>query len=108
MAQTGEQASEAMRRDLAARVTAIDARVGFVRAGDLAAALADVRRLARLHRIGPALAVIHAIDGALARGEGGPLIHGWLAILREAIGCGIDDAHACETYVAACSVRLAG
>jgi len=42
----------------------------------------------------------------LGRGERGPLIDGWLAILRDAIGCERHDAAACETFAAACSVRL--
>ncbi|RDE04837.1 hypothetical protein [Sphingomonas aracearum] len=56
----------------------------------------------------PAAAVARALEAALARGEGGPLIHGWIALLAEAAASGRTDRHAQDAFAAACSVRLAG
>ena len=62
------------------------------------------------HRSGmrPAVTVAQALEMALARGERGPLIHGWLAILRDAVGSDRHDDAACDTYRAACAVRMFG
>ena len=49
-----------------------------------------------------------ALESALARGERGALVHGWLAMLSDAVGCERQDRAACDTFAAACSVRLAG
>ena len=45
------------------------------------------------------------VSFSLARGERGPLIVGWLDILRDAIVCDASDAATCDAYAAACSVR---
>lgn len=96
-----------IRADLAARITAIDLRVDHARPFDLARDLDQVRRIAQSNGMLPAVTVAHALDSALARGEHGPLIHGWLAILHDAIGCDRFDGPTCDAYAAACSVRLA-
>jgi hypothetical protein len=99
--------SKEVRNVIAARVDALDVRLGQARARDLASELQAIRRLAEMHRIGPALAVVDALEGAIARGERGPLVHGWLDILRDAIGCERRDEQARAAFAAACSVRLA-
>ncbi|MGJ3628683.1 hypothetical protein AB5I41_20450 [Sphingomonas sp. MMS24-JH45] len=37
-----------------------------------------IRAIARRHRMLPAVIVAQALERALARGEHGPLVHGWL------------------------------
>ena len=76
--------------------------------GELAGALSMVRRTASANGIQPAITVIHAIDAALSRGERGPLVHGWLDVLRDAVACPTSDVRTCETFAAICSVRLDG
>ena len=98
--------ADGIRIDLVARIDAMNIRAGHFHPGDLAAELEHVRRIAAAHGIGPAVTVVQALDSALSRGERGPLIQGWLAILRDAVGCETPDARACETYAAACTVRL--
>ena len=94
--------------DLTARVDAIDRRADRLRPGEIAGELEAIRRIAARHGIGPAITVVHALDAALSRGERGPLVHGWLAILRDAVGCASYTPAAVETYAAACAVRLNG
>jgi hypothetical protein len=96
----------AIRVDLAQRIAALDLRASSGRAGDLAEDLAAIRRIAQANGMQPAVSVAQVLDMALARGERGPLIHGWLGILRDAVGCDRADAPACDAYLAACSVRL--
>ena len=62
------------------------------------------------HRCGmrAAVAVAQALEMALARGERGPLIQGWLAVLHDAVGSDRHDEAACDTFRGACSVRLFG
>ncbi len=108
MARAWTEARTDVVADLVARVDWLDRRADRLTPGDVASELEAVRRIAARHGIGPAITVVHALDSALARGEQGPLVHGWLAILRDAVGCGVNDARTCETYAAACTVRLNG
>jgi hypothetical protein len=98
----------AARVDLVARIDAMAARAERLRPGELAHELEAIRRIAARHGIGPAMAAVHALDIALSRGERGPLVHGWLAILRDAVGCTVSTQAASDTYAAACAVRLNG
>lgn len=98
---------ETIRADLASRIAAMDLRCDHMKANDLARELDQVRKLAQANGIFPAVTVAHALDSALARGETGALVHGWLAILKDAVGTDRTDRAACDTYAAACSVRFA-
>lgn len=98
---------DAIRADLMQRIAALDSRADRERTRDLAQDLDAIRRIAQASGLQPAVSVAHVLDAALARGERGPLIHGWLDILKDAIGCERIDGPTCEAYLAACSVRLA-
>lgn len=108
MALRGLDAMTLVRDDLVARIDAIDRRADRLRPAEVAGELEAIRRIAARHGIGPAMTVVHALDSALSRGERGPLVHGWLAILRDAVGSRAVGAQATETYAAACAVRLNG
>lgn len=99
---------QTIKADLAARITTIDAHAGVSRLCDLAQEIDIIRQIAHRNGMRPAVTVAQALESALARGERGPLIHGWLAILRDAVGSDRADGAACDTYAAACSVRLTG
>ena len=75
---------------------------------DLASDVDAIRVIAHRNGLNPAVTVAHFLDSALSRGENGPLVHGWLSLLADAIGSDRQDIAACETFAAACSVRLAG
>jgi hypothetical protein len=92
--------------ELVARISVIGAAADRRRAGDIAVEIGAIRQIANYHGLHPAVAVSHALESALARGERGALIQGWLSILGDAIGSERHDAAACETFAAACSVRL--
>lgn len=97
-----------LRNELCGRVAALDAMADTMQPRAILEELEGLRRLAVANGIFPAVTVIHAIDAALARGERGALVHGWLAILGDVMACGRNDAQAHDAYAAACSVRLAG
>ena len=90
--------------DLGRRISAIDWRASPPR---IAAEIAAVRGLAGRHAMLPVVTVARAMEAALARGERGPLVHGWLALLREAAGSARQDDTASHAFAAACAVRLA-
>lgn len=98
--------ADGARADLVQRITALDLRASTGHAADLAQDLDAIRRIAYAAGMQPAVSVAHVLDAALARGERGPLVHGWLEILRDAVACDRADAPTCDAYVAACSVRL--
>jgi hypothetical protein len=93
--------------ELGAAVAAIMLQAGGWSAGRIAAELDVIRRSAAAGGLGPAVNVIHALDSALARGETGPLVQGWLAILADAVAAPAGG-NARQALTAACAVRLAG
>jgi hypothetical protein len=101
----GQNDSESVRAELAQRIMTIGMAASRASASDLARDLDALRSLAQRNGFHPAATVAHALETALARGERGPLIQSWLGVLQDAVGCGRNDAHACEAYAAACSVR---
>lgn len=99
-------AIDPVQQDLAARVGLIGLHAATISTAMLAAEVDAIRIAAVGHGLYPAVAVTHAIAAALARGERGALVLGWIAILRDAVSCDRHDGPACETYAAGCSVRL--
>lgn len=97
-------ALEAVRAELNGRIAAIGGR----RAGraELARELDAIRSIASGAGLRPAVAVAHLLDDALSRGERGPLVHGWLAVLSDAVASERNDPAACDAFAAACAVRL--
>ncbi len=67
-----------------------------------------IRRIALQNGMLPVASVAQVLESALARGDRGPLITGWMSLLREAIASDRQDQGASESYLAACSVRLTG
>lgn len=102
----GMASISAVRSELAQRIEAIRIGAGARSCNQLASDLQVVRRIAQANGMGPAVSVIHALDSALARGDHGPLIDGWLSILHDAVGCERNDARTGQLFAAACSVRL--
>lgn len=98
-----DQKLDGIRAELSLRIAALDAAHGQVR--QFASDLDQVRRIALAAGMLPAVTVAHALESALARGERGPVINGWLDILRDAISCEAADAATCEAFAAAGSVR---
>ncbi|WP_445191064.1 hypothetical protein ACT009_10640 [Sphingomonas sp. Tas61C01] len=99
---------ENVKADLAARIAAIDVRAPYSRACELAPDVDAIRAIAHHAGLNPAVTVAHFLGSALSRGEHGALVHGWLAVLRDAVGSDRQDVAACDSFAAACSVRLAG
>jgi hypothetical protein len=96
-----------VRADLAARIAMLDGRAVHARPADLASDIDAIRVIAHRAGLNPAVTVAHFLDSALARGECGVLLHGWLAVLADAVRSERQDLSACEVFAAACSVRLA-
>jgi len=99
---------DAVRADLSARIAAIDVKAPYSCANDLKPDINQIRLIAHRHGLNPAVTVAHFVDSALSRGEQGALLHGWLRMLGDAIASERQDVRACDTFAAACSVRLAG
>ena len=93
-----------IRADLIRRIGAIEWRAG---PAAIAGELGAIRRTALGAQMLPAVTVAHLLEAALARGERGPLVHGWLGMLREAVGSERQDAAASAAFAAACQVRFA-
>lgn len=98
---------EAVRMELTARIAAIDVRAPYLAPREMALAVDEIRHIAHHAGLNPTVTVAHFIEAALARGEAGVLVHGWLQMLRDAVGAERQDVAACDTFAAACSIRLA-
>lgn len=98
---------DVVRHELGSRIAALDVRARDARASELAAAVDEIRVIANAAGLAPAVTVIHFIAAAIARGERGPGVHGWLQVLNDAVETERQDVGACESFAALCSVRLA-
>jgi len=97
-----------VKAELAARSAALDARAPYTRASELAPDIDAIRAIAHRNGLDPAVTVAHFLGAALSRGEHGALVHSWLSVLSDAVVSERQDVEACDTFAAACSVRLAG
>lgn len=93
---------DSIKADLCRRIGAIEWRGGASR---IATDVDAIRRDAHTAGLYPAVVVAQALEGALARGERGPLVHAWLGLLREAVTSERQDEAAGRSYAAACAVR---
>jgi hypothetical protein len=98
---------DVVRHELASRIVALGLRAPYARMPELAGAIDEIRTIAHSAGLQPAVTVTHFISAALARGERGTTVHGWLHILADAVRVERRDAAACDSFAAACSVRLA-
>ena len=105
MAHAGDLSS--IKADLHRRIAALDRRSAKASARDLAPDLDAIRSLAHGAGLNPAVTVTQFVASALARGERGALVSGWLPVLRDAVTSERQDMAAARAYAAACSVRLA-
>ncbi|PAX07580.1 hypothetical protein [Sphingomonas lenta] len=97
---------EGVRTELHGRIAAIGARTAS--RVELAQEIDAIRAIAHRAGMHPAVTVAHLLDDALSRGEHGPLVHGWLSVLNDAVASARHDAAACDTFAAACAVRFNG
>lgn len=97
---------DAVKAELGARIAALDVRAPYARPRDLAPELDAIRLIAHRNGLNPAVTVARFLDSALSRGECGAMVHGWLAVLHDAVRCERQDVAACDAFAAACSVRL--
>lgn len=100
----------AARDDLTRRVAALSQQAAVGRGPGIAELIAEIdriRAIAQANGLFSVASVARALESALARGERGPLVRGWLTILADAVYSERQDADACASFAAACSVRLA-
>ena len=100
-------ALDTIKAELTARIAALDVRAPYAEPRDLAGDVDAIRAIAHRHQLDPAVTVTHFLHTALARGDGSSHVHGWLAILGEAVASERQDIAACDAFAATCSMRLA-
>jgi hypothetical protein len=100
----GNTVNHDIRTDLGVRIAALAMRG---RAADLAVELDSIRHIAAANGLLAVVAVAHALESAVARGERGPLVQGWLTVLNDAVGSDRQDKALGELFASACGVRFA-
>lgn len=101
------RADSGIRDQLWAQIAALDVRAPYTPTTDLMRGIDSIRRLAHAHGLTSAVTVTHFIDRALTRGGDAGPVHGWLAMLTEAVGSERQDFETTQSFAEACSVRLA-
>jgi hypothetical protein len=96
---------DVVRHKLGRRVAALQVRDVRVRPAELATAVDEIRVIADRAGLASTVTVAHVIAAALARGERGAAVRGWLPLLGDAVQAGRQD---CEAVAAMCAVRLGG
>lgn len=96
-----------IRDQLWARIAALDVRAPYAPPADMIRGIDSIRRLAHAHGLTPAVTVTHFIDRALMRGVDAGPVHGWLAMLNDAVASERQDLETTNHFAEACSVRLA-
>lgn len=104
---TGESVGD-VRAQLWARIAALDVSVPYTAAADLIDRVEAIRRIAHAHGLTPAVTVTHFIERALVSGTDSSPVHGWLAMLTDAVASERQDYEAADRFAMACSARLAG
>jgi hypothetical protein len=99
--------STEIRDQLWARIAALDVSAPYARAAELIDGVEAIRRIAHRHGLVPAVTVTHFIGRALMRQDEPAPVHGWFAILSDAIASERQDWQAADAFAEACSVRLA-
>lgn len=99
--------STEIREQLWARIAALDVSAPYARAAELIDGVEAIRRIAHRHGLVPAVTVTHFIDRALMRQDEPAPVHGWFAILSDAIASERQDWQTANAFAEACSVRLA-
>jgi len=103
----GVRAAAEIRDQLWARIAALDVSAPYARAVDLIDGVEAIRRIAHRHGLVSAVTVTHFIDRALMREDQRVPVHGWFAILNDAIASERQDWQSANAFAEACSVRLA-
>lgn len=104
----GQDGLPEIRDQLLARIAALDVRAPYASATDLAGGIEAIRRLAHAHGLTSAVTVTHFIDRALLSGDAPVAVHGWFAMLTEAVDSDRQDLDTTSRFAEACSVRLTG
>lgn len=103
----GGRIAAEIRIQLCARIAALDVSAPYARPIDLIDGVEMIRRIAHRHGLSSAVTVTHFIDRALMREENAGPVHGWFAILNDAIASERQDWQSANDFAEACSVRLA-
>jgi len=98
---------DTVKAELAARIAALDVRAPYAEPRELAGDVDAIRTIAHRHHLNPAVTVANFLNTAIARGQHGAPVHGWLSMLGDAVASDRQDLSACDDFAAACSVRLA-
>lgn len=101
------RAGAEIRIQLCARIAALDVSAPYARATDLIDGVEAIRRIAHRHGLTSVVTVTHFIDRALMQERNELPVHGWFAILNDAIASERQDWQSANAFAEACSVRLA-
>ncbi len=74
----------------------------------LASEVDEVRRLATAHGLVPLAELAHSLENTLAITPAAVLVHPFLDMMRDAVGCEKYDLSTTQTYLAAANQRLYG
>jgi hypothetical protein len=102
------EAMRHVRATLCSRIDGVAAELSHQNVARLCTNVDLIRSTAQAHGMIPLAQLARTLESALAGGERGAMVLGYLDMMRDAAGCERIDLAASESFAAAMSVRLAG
>ena len=104
----GAEAKLAVRAALCDRIDRLARELPHIKACTLAAAVDDIRRVARNNDMLPLAELARGLENAIAHSGGATMVLPFLEAMGDAVGCDSIDPAAAQSYLASVGLRLHG
>jgi hypothetical protein len=104
----GAEAKQAVRADLCDRIDRLARELPHLKARTLAAAVDDIRRIARHNELLPLAELARKLESAIADSSSAMMVLPFLEAMGDAVGCERVDPAATQSYLASVGLRLHG
>ena len=104
----GAEAKLAVKAELSDRIDRLAHELPHMNASRLAAAVDDIRRVARNHDLLPLAELAGRLESAIASSGGATMVLPFLEAMGDAVGCDRADPAAAQSYLASVGLRLHG
>jgi hypothetical protein len=104
----GAEAKLAVKAGLCDRIDQLARELPHIKACQFAAAVDDIRRIARDNDMRPLVELARGLENALAESGGAIMALPFLEAMGDAVGCDSIDPAAAQSYLASVGLRLHG
>jgi hypothetical protein len=104
----GAEARLAVRAELCGRIDRLARELPHIKPCQFAAAVDDIRRIARDNDLRPLAELARGLENAIARSGGAIMALPFLEAMGDAVGCDSIDPAVAQSYLASVGLRLHG